>query len=91
MKLVPPDPEVDLYNDGFEPDEEDVLNRRAVGQSLSRLLTTVETPLVVALDGQWGTGKTYFFVTAHPHDSVLMPGRPQARAFGCGAVMAPGG
>ena len=35
--------------------------------------------------------KNLIKVTAHPHDSVLMPGRPQARAFGCGAVMAPGG
>ena len=60
MKLVPSDPAVNLYHDGFEPGDRDILNRRPVGQSLSRLLNDVETPLVVALNGQWGTGKTYF-------------------------------
>jgi len=60
MKPVPPEPEVDLYKDGFEDGAQDVLARRPLGQSLSRLLNKVEDPLVVALNGQWGTGKTYF-------------------------------
>ncbi|MCY4005345.1 MAG: P-loop NTPase fold protein [Rhodobacteraceae bacterium] len=71
MKLVPPDPVVDLYNEGFENGDQDVLDRRPLGQSLSRLLNAVEDSLVVALDGQWGTGKTYFlkrWVQAHLKD-----------------------
>ena len=60
MKLVPPEPVVDLYNEGFEKGDQDLLDRRKAGAALSRLLTEVEDPLVVALDGRWGTGKTYF-------------------------------
>ena len=58
MKIVPPEPSVDLYNEGFE--EPDILQRRKTGDALSDLLNRVDAPLVVALDGRWGTGKTYF-------------------------------
>lgn len=66
MKLFPPEPTVDLYNEGFG--DEDILQRQRVGQSLSSLLDGVNDPLVVALDGNWGTGKSYFlkrWVGAH--------------------------
>ncbi|MCY4259982.1 MAG: P-loop NTPase fold protein [Rhodobacteraceae bacterium] len=50
MKRVLPDPEGD-----------DILNRGAVGQSLSRLPNDVGTPLrAVVLDGKWGMGRTCF-------------------------------
>lgn len=59
MKLFPPEPDINLYNQGFGEDD-DILQRRRIGQSLSNLLENIEDPLVVALDGQWGTGKSYF-------------------------------
>ena len=66
MKIVPPEPDVNLYEDGFE--EQDLLQRKRLGDALSDLLNRIEDPLVVALDGRWGTGKTYFlkrWVGAH--------------------------
>ncbi len=66
MKIVPPEPHVNLYSEGFE--EPDVLQRKKVGAALSDLLNRIDDPVVVALDGKWGTGKTYFlkrWVGAH--------------------------
>jgi len=66
MLLFPPESEVDLYNEGFGT--EDLLNRKIVGQRLSKLFDTIDQPMVVALDGAWGTGKTHFlkrWVGAH--------------------------
>ena len=60
-----PDPEVTLYETAFE---NDILERGKVSKSLSDLLDRIEDPLVVALDGRWGTGKSYFlkrWVGAH--------------------------
>ena len=58
MKVVPTDPGVKLYEDGFE--EQDLLQRKRLGHALSDILNRVDDPLVIALDGRWGTGKTYF-------------------------------
>jgi hypothetical protein len=66
MRLFPTEPSFDLYEDGFEGN--DILGRAATGKKLSELLERIEDPLVVALDGKWGTGKTYFlkrWVGAH--------------------------
>lgn len=66
MKICPIEPQVELYEEGFE--ENDILQRAAVGRSLSNLVERIEDPLVIALDGGWGTGKTYFlkrWVGAH--------------------------
>jgi predicted KAP-like P-loop ATPase len=65
MRFSPPDEDVELYKQGFD---EDILNRVRAGKALSELLERIEDPLVVALDGRWGTGKTYFlkrWVGAH--------------------------
>ena len=51
---------INLYKDGFEDKTNDLLNRRKTGAALSSLLNEIEDPLVVALDGEWGSGKTYF-------------------------------
>ncbi|MYF46103.1 MAG: hypothetical protein F4073_01755 [Rhodobacteraceae bacterium] len=51
---------IDLYNDGFEDNRNDLLQRKKTGKALSSLLNEIEDPLVVALDGQWGSGKSYF-------------------------------
>ena len=66
MRLLPPDSDVDLYKVGFG--ESDRLNRKSTGAKLSTLLEQISDPLVVALDGGWGTGKSYFlkrWVGAH--------------------------
>jgi hypothetical protein len=57
MRFLPPDDDVALYEQGFETD---ILGRVRVGKALSNLLERIDDPLVVALDGRWGTGKTYF-------------------------------
>ena len=66
MRFLPPEPEVKLYEEGFE--ESDVLGRQKVGQALSDFVNRIEDPLVIALHGGWGTGKSYFlkrWVGAH--------------------------
>lgn len=66
MKIFPPEPTVRLYEEGFE--ENDLLDRKRVGKSLSDLIERIDDPIVVALDGGWGAGKTYFlkrWVGAH--------------------------
>lgn len=70
MKIFPPEPDIKLYEEGFE--HQDILQRASVGTSLSDLIERIEDPLVIALDGGWGTGKTYFlkrWVGAHGQDS----------------------
>jgi hypothetical protein len=66
MKLFPPDPEIVLYETGFGTD--DPFNRIGTGRSLSDLVERIDDPLVIALDGGWGSGKTWFlkrWVGAH--------------------------
>ena len=66
MKLFPPDPEIKLYETGFG--DSDPFNRVETGKSLSSLVERIEDPLVIALDGGWGSGKTWFlkrWVGAH--------------------------
>lgn len=58
MKVVPTEPTVNLYKDGFE--ETDILQRKQTSDALSDLVNRIDDPLVIALDGKWGTGKTYF-------------------------------
>jgi len=65
MRFSPPDDDVDPYNTVFD---DDLLGRKKVSERLSGILERIEDPLVIALDGQWGTGKTYFlkrWVGAH--------------------------
>ena len=49
---------IELYEEGFEA--EDILQRKKTGKSLSNFLNSFEEPLVVAIDGKWGSGKTWF-------------------------------
>ncbi|MGH1330284.1 MAG: KAP family P-loop NTPase fold protein [Paracoccaceae bacterium] len=66
MKLFPPDPKIKLYKQGFP--EPDLFNRAAFGKQVSALVERIEDPMVIALDGQWGSGKSYFlkcWVGAH--------------------------
>lgn len=53
---LPLDPSPDRISDS----DDDLLGRKKIGASLSKLVGSVSEPLVVALDGKWGTGKSYF-------------------------------
>lgn len=57
-RLYIPEPQIDLYKDGF--DEHDKLGRKATGQKLSDLVELIDDPMVIALDGAWGSGKSVF-------------------------------
>ncbi len=58
MKLIVPEPEIELYKDGFQG--KDLLGRSETGKRLSELVENIEDPLVIALDGAWGSGKSFF-------------------------------
>ncbi|ATG44320.1 KAP family P-loop domain protein [Phaeobacter piscinae] len=58
MRLTVPDPKIKLYEDGF--DGHDQLNRKVTGHKLSDLVERIDDPLVIALDGAWGSGKSFF-------------------------------
>lgn len=58
MRLTPPRPEIDLYKEGFG--DNDVLGRKKTSAQLSNIIEKVEEPLVICLDGEWGTGKSFF-------------------------------
>lgn len=70
MRLTPKEPEIKLYEDGFAGKCE--LNRAETGERLSDLVENIEQPLVIALDGGWGTGKSFFlkcWVGAHQKEN----------------------
>lgn len=48
--------------DGFLP-ENDLFKREPLGKGLTNLVSQVEQPLVIAVDGAWGSGKTTFLKT----------------------------
>lgn len=58
MRLTVPEPSIELYEDGF--DEHDKLSRKSTGEKLSELVERIDDPLVIALDGAWGSGKSFF-------------------------------
>lgn len=58
MKVFVPEPVIDLYKDGFA--EHDLLDRAATGKQLSELVEKFQDPIVIALDGAWGSGKSFF-------------------------------
>lgn len=65
MYLNPPDDEVEIYTTCYGAD---LLEREVVGERLSELIERFDDPLIIALEGKWGTGKTHFlkrWVGAH--------------------------
>jgi len=65
MKLFIPDPAIDIGTHGFESKDAeghpfDLLNRKPLGERLSNLVERIDDPMVIALDGGWGTGKSFF-------------------------------
>ncbi len=65
MRLTVPEPKIRLYEQGFEDIGEDgqkldKLGRKQTGDKLSDLVERIDDPLVIALDGAWGSGKSFF-------------------------------
>jgi len=58
MKIFPPELVIKDY-DGFVP-EKDIFKRSELGEGLTNLVTSVADPMVIALDAEWGSGKTVF-------------------------------
>lgn len=70
MKLPNRKNEISLYHSGFK--ENDLLGRNRTGEYLSQLVDSIETPMVIAIDGAWGTGKSHFlkcWVGAHSREN----------------------
>jgi predicted AAA+ superfamily ATPase len=66
MKYIVPVPDITLYEDGFK--KFDLLDRGEKGKQLSELVERIDDPLVIAIDGPWGSGKSFFlkcWVGAH--------------------------
>ncbi len=68
MKLSIPEENIKLYETGF--DETDFLDRKPFADKLSELIDKFETPFVVALDGPWGSGKSFFLKRWVGHHQV---------------------
>lgn len=58
-RLSLPKPNIELYKHGFM-DAKDKLDRIQTGVALSELVERIEDPMVIALNGGWGTGKSFF-------------------------------
>ncbi len=57
MRLTPPEPK--NLEEGFTP-ENDLFGYRLFAERLTNLVQNIEEPLVIALDGPWGSGKSVF-------------------------------
>ena len=53
--------------DHFGEGDNDLLQRRKPGEALSKLMRSYVKPRVVALNGNWGTGKTWFLERWRKH------------------------
>lgn len=58
MKIFLPELEIGPI-EGFDPSK-DIFKRAELGRGLTNLLSLADDPLVIAVDGQWGSGKTVF-------------------------------
>jgi KAP-like P-loop domain-containing protein len=58
LKIRQPEIDIQVGKVGFNGNCD--LGRKDMGQKLSTLLDSVDEPLVVAVDGPWGCGKTHF-------------------------------
>ncbi|TNE66076.1 MAG: hypothetical protein EP336_11095 [Rhodobacteraceae bacterium] len=70
QRLTVPEPEIKLYEQGFEAASD--LGREPDGKKLSDLVERIEEPMVIAVDAPWGAGKSVFlkcWVGAHVKDN----------------------
>ena len=69
MRLTIPEPKIEIGKDGFEGN--DLLGRAGLGQKLTELVDKIDDPIVIAIDGGWGSGKSFFlklWVGAHSQE-----------------------
>lgn len=70
LRLIDPEPTIELYKTGFAGLPEP--NRKADGRKLSKLVDDIDSPLVIAVDAPWGAGKSVFlqcWVGAHANEN----------------------
>ena len=66
MNNIFPDPRIiDIGKSGFDDKDPsgrpfDILGRKPMGKKLTDLVDRIDQPLVIALDGEWGSGKSHF-------------------------------
>ncbi|WP_433850383.1 KAP family P-loop NTPase fold protein [Brucella pseudogrignonensis] len=58
MRIYPPSLEIG-ENEGFDT-RKDIFGRAKFGAGMTHLMDVVKDPMVIALDGQWGAGKSTF-------------------------------
>jgi hypothetical protein len=58
VRIFPPKIEI-AEEEGFDR-AKDIFNRADFGSGLANLVEAIEDPMVIALDGQWGSGKSIF-------------------------------
>ncbi len=58
MSVFFPDPDINIGNVGFDGNCD--LGRKESGQKLSELVEKISEPVVIAVDGPWGSGKSHF-------------------------------
>lgn len=57
-RITVPTPNIKVGEVGFT--SLDLLNRAETGRSLSDIVERIDEPLVIAIDGRWGSGKSFF-------------------------------
>ena len=57
--IITIEPEIEVYKDRFK-DHGDKLRRVDISGKFSSLIENINTPSIVALDGEWGSGKSFF-------------------------------
>ncbi len=58
MHLFVPESQID-FDDGFS-EKNDIFGRKNFGEMLTRIVSNSSSPLTIAIEGQWGSGKTTF-------------------------------
>lgn len=86
MKLFPEDPVFEIGKVGFEGSDErgrkfDLLGRKPLGQKLTELVDRINQPLVIALDGGWGSGKSHFLKLWTGAHSLELGGKAEVIYF----------
>ena len=70
MRLTIKEPDIEIGVDGFKGHCQ--LSREVMGEKLSELVEKIQDPIVIALDGSWGSGKSFFlkcWAGAHKHEN----------------------
>ena len=78
MRLTLPEPKIRIGEDGF--DGIDKLGRAPLAHQLTDLVDRIDDPITIALDGGWGSGKSFFlklWIGEHSNPPI---GRPKGKA-----------